>query len=148
MATGAVDRLWWPMPWTKVITDSSFLQAKVGPCVLQVMQLVGRLEQNNELYATARLNRDGKLVCGPLSALHANDSPVDEGDDDVIVGEKRYEGGGVTAVFRQKNVRCGMEFRSRALTGRGGHSRRVIAALGGAWLRTHRALTPLAMRAL
>lgn len=111
-ATGGVDRSWEPMPWMKVMTDSYFLRAKAGPYVMQVVQLVGRPEQNYELYATARLYRDGKLVCTPLRALQANDSAADKGDDDAIVVENLDEGGGVPAVFRHKNVGCRMEFRS------------------------------------
>lgn len=112
-ATGGVDRSWEPMPWTKVMTDSYFLRAKAGPYVIQVMRLVGRPEQNHELYATARLCRDGKLVCAPLRVLHANNNnTADKAEDDAIVVEKLYEGEGVAAVFRDKNVGCRIEFRS------------------------------------
>lgn len=111
-ATGGMDRSWEPMPWTILITDSYFLRAKAGPYVIQVMRLVGRPEQNYELNATARLYRDGKLVCAPLRALQASDNAVDKGDDDEIAVEKLYEGGGVPAIFQHKNVGYRMEFRS------------------------------------
>ncbi|OTA94985.1 hypothetical protein M434DRAFT_394197 [Hypoxylon sp. CO27-5] len=111
-ATGGVDRSWEPMPWSKVMTDSYFLRAKAGPYAIQVMRLIGRPEQNYELYATARLYRDGKLVCAPLKALQASDIDEYKGGEDVLAVEKLYEGEGVPAVFRHKNVGCRIEFRS------------------------------------
>ncbi|KAI1414158.1 hypothetical protein F5Y13DRAFT_159920 [Hypoxylon sp. FL1857] len=111
-ATGGIDRSWEPMPWTKVMTDSYFLRAKAGPYVMQVMRLIGRPEQNYELYATARLYREGKLVCAPLKAVQADDIATYKGDEDVLAVEKLYEGEGVPAVFRHKNVGCRIKFRS------------------------------------
>ncbi|GES65930.1 hypothetical protein ATEIFO6365_0012032200 [Aspergillus terreus] len=111
-ATGGVDRSWEPMPWSKVMTDSYFLRAKAGPYVIQVMRLVGRPEQNYELYATARLYRDGKLVCAPLRALPPNGAVDNPGSDDTVVVEKLFDGEGVLAIFRHKNVGCRVEFRS------------------------------------
>lgn len=112
-ATGGVDRSWEPMPWAKVMSDSYFLRAVAGPYVIQIMRLVGRAEQNHELYTTARLYRDGELVCAPLRALTVDNNFPAQNQEDVLIFEKLFEGEGVPATFRHKNVGSRFTFRPR-----------------------------------
>ncbi|KAE8858943.1 hypothetical protein PTNB73_08423 [Pyrenophora teres f. teres] len=107
---GGLERSWEGMPWTKAITDSLFVRAQAGPYVLQVMRLVGRAENDYALTASARLYCDGKLVCSPQRALvKADGNTAGDGTYAVIV-EKLYDGEGLPAAFRHKNVGYKIEF--------------------------------------
>lgn len=108
-AFGGVDRSWESMPWTKAVTDSVFLRAKVGPYVVQVLRLVGRPEHGCPLSATARLYQDGKLICAPVHVFGQKTS--DEEKDSVEV-DKLFDGDGVAAKYKHKNVGYKITFRS------------------------------------
>ncbi|KAH7062707.1 hypothetical protein BKA63DRAFT_483781 [Paraphoma chrysanthemicola] len=111
---GGLERSWEGMPWTKAITDSLFVRAQAGPYLLQVMRLVGRPENDYAQTASARLYCNGKLVCSPQRVLaKADGSTAEEGTHAVIV-DKFFDGEGLPATFRHKNVGYKIEYMAGA----------------------------------
>ncbi|KAF2791969.1 hypothetical protein K505DRAFT_418755 [Melanomma pulvis-pyrius CBS 109.77] len=113
---GGLERSWESIPWAKAVTDSLFVRAKVGPYVLQVMRLVGRPENNYEHTASARLYCDGKLVCSPQRVVDKPDGYTfgDSKAGHAVIVDKFFDGEGVPATFRHKNVGYRIEFLSEA----------------------------------
>lgn len=109
---GGLERSWESMPWTKAITDSLFVRAQAGPYLLQVMRLIGRPENSYAPTASARLYCDGKLVCAPQAVLLPS-QPKTAGDDALIV-DKYFDGSGIPATFRHKNVGYKISFLAEA----------------------------------
>ncbi|KAH8726362.1 hypothetical protein GQ44DRAFT_758674 [Phaeosphaeriaceae sp. PMI808] len=109
---GGIERSWESMPWTKAITDSLFVRAQVGPYVLQVMRLVGRPENNYKATGSARLYRDGKLICSPQRVIEKSDDHTLAGH--ALVVDKFFDGEGIPAKFRYKNVGYRIDFLSDA----------------------------------
>jgi hypothetical protein len=109
---GGVERSWESMPWMKAVTDSLFVRAQAGPYVLNVMRLVGRPEDNYSNTTSARLYRDGKLVCAPqrvAEAIHGL-SASQLGKENALVFGKVFDGKGTPATFRHKNTGYKLEF--------------------------------------
>lgn len=107
---GGMERSWEGMPWTKAITDSLFVRARAGPYLLQVMRLVGRPENDYALTASARLYCGGKLVCAPQRVLLKADGSTSEEGTHAVVVDKYFDGEGLPAAFRDKNVGYRIEF--------------------------------------
>ncbi|KAL2165580.1 hypothetical protein VTG60DRAFT_4282 [Thermothelomyces hinnuleus] len=109
-AFGGVDRSWTPKVWAKETTDALFVRAKAGPYVMAMMRLVATSQKNYETTATAALYRDGKLLSLALLAL-----PPDRRDAsavaDAVRTEKLYDGDGLPAKYRNKNVGYRLDFR-------------------------------------
>lgn len=110
-AYGGMDRSWLPMVWAKEATDALFVRAKAGPYVMAVMRLVSKPHKYYQTTVNAALYRDGKLVSNALRSL-----PPDRRDTvataDAVRTEKLYEGEGLVAKYRDKNVGYRLEFRS------------------------------------
>lgn len=109
---GGVERSWESMPWMKAVTDSLFVRAQAGPYVLNVMRLVGRPEDNYPNTTSARLYRDGKLVCAPqrvVEAIHGL-STSQLGKENALVFGKVFDGKGTPATFRHKNTGYKLDF--------------------------------------
>ncbi|KAL2147100.1 hypothetical protein VTI28DRAFT_530 [Corynascus sepedonium] len=110
-AFGGMDRSWLPKVWAKEATDALFVRAKAGPYVMAMMRLVATPQKNYETTVTAALYRDGKLLSQALRAL-----PSDRRDTsavaDAVRTEKLYEGDGLRAKYRAKNVGYRLDFRA------------------------------------
>lgn len=110
-AFGGMDRSWQPIVWIKEATDVVFLRARAGPYVMALVRLVGTPQKNYAITVTAALYRDGKLVSKALRALPPDRRDTSAAADAVRV-EKLYDGDGLPAKFRNKNVGYRLDFRS------------------------------------
>ncbi|KAL2160989.1 hypothetical protein VTH06DRAFT_8702 [Thermothelomyces fergusii] len=109
-AFGGVDRSWTRTVWTDDTTDTLYVRARAGPYVITLLRMVGTSQRNYEATSTGALYRDGQLLSQALLAL-----PPDRSDNaavaDSVRTEKLYDGDGIPATFRSKNVGYRLDFR-------------------------------------
>ena len=102
-ATGGMDRVWSPLSWGQVMTESYYLRAHVGTYAMQIMRIFSDMKSGNQPHTVARLYRDGKLICATQDVVDETDGEV-PGDSLVlskVLGAPNDAG--LTGAFRDKN---------------------------------------------
>ncbi|KAK1761740.1 hypothetical protein QBC33DRAFT_604001 [Phialemonium atrogriseum] len=114
-AFGTMERGWSTLPTGKCLSLNWWVWGRAGPYVIQVLWALGRPEEARALWASARLYRDGQLVCAPQKAVEA-DAPQEDGTDTLTMeGLYDDEGKGgdrIAAPYRIKNIGHRIVFRS------------------------------------
>ena len=75
-ATGGMDRVWSPLSWGQVMTESYYLRAHVGTYAMQIMRIFSDMKSGNQPHTVARLYRDGKLICATQDVVDETDGEV------------------------------------------------------------------------
>jgi hypothetical protein len=107
---GGMDRVWSPLSWQQVMTESYYLRAQVGPYAMQIMRIISDAKTGNIPHTVARLYRDGKLVCAAQSVVGVGECNVLK---DSLILSKVYGSAsdpGLTGAFQDKNNGYVVEF--------------------------------------
>ncbi|KAM0228604.1 hypothetical protein ACHAPO_010576 [Fusarium lateritium] len=110
LANGGMDRVWSPLAWPQVMTESYYLRAQVGPYAMQIMRIFPPAGSEDQPSTMARLYREGQLICAAQhvvtrdEALFTHDSLVlskqnSHDSEDVVTGGYRDKNTGYTVEF-------------------------------------------------
>ncbi|KLO99473.1 uncharacterized protein FFB20_03036 [Fusarium fujikuroi] len=116
-ANGGMDRIWTLDTWPKVMTESYYLRAQVGPYAMQITRLFSEAESGCKPYTMARLYRDGKLICAANQVLTYEEQDFSK---DSLILSKRYDASSedvVTGAYRDKNIGYVVEFVAKGTDG-------------------------------
>lgn len=105
-----MDRVWSPLTWPQIMTESYYLRAHVGPYAMQVMRIFSDIESGNKPYTVARLSRDGKLLCAAQRVVDPEEHEVSK--DSFIVSKVYGDANalGLTGAFRDRNTGYVVQF--------------------------------------
>ncbi|CAN9186010.1 unnamed protein product [Alternaria alternata] len=89
-ATGGMDRVWSPLSWGQVMTES-------------IMRIFSDMKSGNQPHTVARLYRDGKLICATQDVVDETDGEVPR--DSLVLSKVlgAPNDAGLTGAFRDKN---------------------------------------------
>ncbi|KAI1071028.1 hypothetical protein LB507_011516 [Fusarium sp. FIESC RH6] len=112
-ANGGMDRVWSPLSWPQVMTESYYLRAQVGPYAMQIMRIFppkGSENSENQPSTVARLYREGQLICAPQHVVTRDDALITH--DSLILSKQNTSDSGdaVTGEYRDKNTGYTVEF--------------------------------------
>ncbi|KAF4496751.1 hypothetical protein FAGAP_7102 [Fusarium agapanthi] len=116
-ANGGMDRIWTLDTWPKVMTESYYLRAQVGPYAMQITRIFSEADSGCRPYTMARLYRDGKLICAANQVLTYEEQ---EFSQDSLILSKRYDASSenaVTGAYRDKNIGYVVEFVAKGTGG-------------------------------
>ncbi|EFR01670.1 hypothetical protein MGYG_04673 [Nannizzia gypsea CBS 118893] len=120
-AHGGMDHVWSHSAWPQVMSESYYLRAQVGPYAMQVMRIFSTVQSGKTPYTTARLYRDGGLVCAAQNIVAADESEITE--DSLAINKvdgpnSDPKASGVAGAFRDKNNGYIVEFAKANTDGR------------------------------
>ncbi len=102
---GSIVRGWSALAFPQMFTDAYYLNAVIGPYMLQLIRIISSAATGRKPHTIARLYRDDELVC---AAQHSIDVlSLDENllaEDTVAVDKVLREDGGLAAAFCDKNT--------------------------------------------
>lgn len=116
-AIGGMDRFWAPLQWPSLMSESYHLRAGAGPYRLHLLRLLTTKETGQEPQVSARLYRDGRVVCEaqlehPAGAVYSTGE--DEGFDYVVFHKKyaasEQDQSAVRGKYRENCTGCCVEF--------------------------------------
>ena len=116
-ARGGMDRVWSPLAWPQIMTESYYLRAQVGPYAMQLMRIFSEVASGNKPHTVARLYHEGKLVCAAQQVIeHGQEVSEDSIILSKITGSS--DDPGITGAFRDKNHGYVLEFIQAGNAGR------------------------------
>lgn len=115
-AIGGMDRFWAPQQWPQLMSESYHVRAGAGPYRLHLLRLLTTKEAGREPQVSARLYRDGRVVCEAQLERPAGTTclPGEEEGSDYITFQKKYAADedrrAVRGKYREKCSGCCIEF--------------------------------------
>ncbi|RFN48898.1 diels-alderase [Fusarium flagelliforme] len=109
-ANGGMDRVWSPLSWPQVMTESYYLRAQVGPYAMQIMRIFPPGGSEDQPSTMARLYRDGQLICAPQHIVNRDDALITH-DSLILSKQSHYDSeDAITGGYRDKNTGYTVEF--------------------------------------
>ncbi|KAH6867728.1 hypothetical protein B0T10DRAFT_596942 [Thelonectria olida] len=116
-ANGGMDRVWSPLTWPQIMTESYYLRAQVGPYAMHIMRIFSEAESGEKPYTVARLYHEGKMVCAAQQVVDSGEQNVS--NDSIILSKLHGVSSdtGITGGYRDKNTGYSLEFIQRGMNG-------------------------------
>lgn len=122
-AWGSIVRGWSALSFPQMLSDAYYVNAAVGPYMIQLIHILSSASAGGLPHTLARLYRDNKLVFAAQDALSAAGSDGELHGNEIVV--KKVMAGdmgpqGIAAVFRDKNIGRNIELieKGEAVNGR------------------------------
>ncbi|KAL1875157.1 hypothetical protein Daus18300_003225 [Diaporthe australafricana] len=107
-ARGSIVRGWSVLSFPQMLSDAYYLNAAVGPYMLQLIRIESAASAGGQPHTLTRLYRDNKLVFAAQDVSHATAGSGGEPRGNAVVVTKVMAGDpgpeGIAAAFRDKNI--------------------------------------------